>query len=681
MTSRSSDVYGRFYSRVGLVLAWTTTNEGPDAKVCRESGSGSWKQAQPLSPSPDAAAGFFTKRIATRSPVVPAGSNRLVLLDADGAPLEELAARYELALPHDAWRVRTARGTHLYASAPAGHPGLKVELTPERVTVITDGYLLAPPGRHPSGLMYEFENVDVEVEDRRPPGLDETLLERLREIAGRGRERIAAVVDRGGPIDPGDRHAALMHHAARLRGEGLGAKAIRAALEELQGRFAEPTGRHGEIAGIVRWVMAKPAPAPLDPVDVELLAVLNQLPTTALAGKSVARGEAQAGGAGSTRRAAAPTTSLFLPFSDVRVSGPVRWVWRRKIPESAVTLLAGRPKLGKSLFAVWAAAQLSRGLLEGARFGEPAKTLLVAAEDPVDTIVKARLIAAAADEALVGTLASRPPRPPSSDLGDKERNLDGLDGLDGLGTLTRRIVIPDEYELLEQIVVDNELALVVLDPINSFLSHKIDAHRDVEIRRVLDPLAALCARRHIAALAVVHLNRRADTDVLNRITGSGGYGGSARSILTFGRHPENALQRVVASEGNWQREDRSELFEIREVVVFSDAEPDDQTQPALVHVGTTELDSSDLVDQLNEDRSALDQAKDYLYGELAFGPAPVTALRKGAEAHAISWRTVERAKKLLGVEARRVSSETAPRGAGHWEWFLELIEPDEEKES
>ena len=40
-----------------------------------------------------------------------------------------------------------------------------------------------------------------------------------------------------------------MHHAARLRGEGLGAKAIRAALEELSERFTEPTGRRGEIAG------------------------------------------------------------------------------------------------------------------------------------------------------------------------------------------------------------------------------------------------------------------------------------------------------------------------------------------------------------------------------------------------------------------------------------------------
>jgi hypothetical protein len=65
----------------------------------------------------------------------------------------------------------------------------------------------------------------------------------------------------------------------------------------------------------------------------------------------------------------------------------------------------------------------------------------------------------------------------------------GLDGLDGLGTYARRITIPDEHQLLEQIVVEQAIALLMLDPINSFITRSVDADRDAEIRRVLDPSA------------------------------------------------------------------------------------------------------------------------------------------------------------------------------------------------
>jgi putative DNA primase/helicase len=100
----------------------------------------------------------------------------------------------------------------------------------------------------------------------------------------------------------------------------------------------------------------------------------------------------------------------------------------------------------------------------------------------------------------------------------------------------------------------------------------------------------------------------------------------------------------------------------------------------LAHVGTVDLDSADLIDQLADDRPALEEAKVYLLGELALASVPVSELRRGAEANGIAWRTVERAKKLLGVEARRVSTSVAARGSGRWEWFLELSEPSEEQQ-
>jgi hypothetical protein len=88
-------------------------------------------------------------------------------------------------------------------------------------------------------------------------------------------------------------------------------------------------------------------------------------------------------------------------------------------------------------------------------------------------------------------LSQSPTKTINGHQGRPRANVDGLDGLDRAGAYARRITIPDEYELLEQIVVENEIALVVLDPINSFIAKSVDAHRDAEIRRVLDPLAAL----------------------------------------------------------------------------------------------------------------------------------------------------------------------------------------------
>jgi hypothetical protein len=678
--------------RLELQLGWTDSLR---SKACTRG----WKNAKPLPAELGAATGFFVTKARRRNPVVPAVVNNLVIVEADlDVPdqaypeLDQVKKRTSALMLRLGLRfpptviVRSRRGLHFYFRPP-DRPAAKVQLAEngDLVTWSSDGYVVGVPGLHELvGVVYGY------VRDGEIATLPALMYERLRGLAGENRAESRRAYKAGEPIPEGGRRETMFGLALeRVRG-GHSRTAVLAELLDVNAAQCRPPLDRRQVEEQIdgAFTYARKHPTGTEKARARARALLDE---PASRREDAAGGVGGVGGVG--RRQAGRPAALFLPFADVAASGPVRWVWRGKIPESGVSLLAGRPKLGKSLLSIWLAAQLSRGLLEGAHVGEPVRTLLIAAEDPVDTIVKTRLLAAAADENFVGTLASRPSRPSKESWGlerdpdgqdrheqrsTPQANLDGLDGLDGRGTVARRIVVPDEYELLEQIVVENEIALVVLDPINSFLSHKVDAHRDAEIRRVLDPLAALCARRHFAALAVVHLNRRTDSDVLNRITGSGGYGGSARSILTFGRHPENDLQRVVASEGNWQRAACSELFEIREVIVFPDADPDDQTQPTLVHVGTTDLDSSDLVDQLNDDRSALEQAKDLLLSELAFGPVAVAELRRAAEANGVSWPTVERAKKLLGVEARRISTPGSPRGSGRWEWFLELQEQEDE---
>ena len=657
---------GRLYWRVGAAVAWTDgLRDDTEAKTCSRRGAAAWKAAKPLREqvgTEDAAAGFFKERARKRNPAVTASGSGFDLVEYDG---DRNRLDRELGIPRLpptlGWRSR--RGPHLVYRTPPGEAPIKVQVDPEGVTLIGDGYLVcAPAWRAEHGVVYELNGTTEPV--RLPAELRLVLQEYGRETRSETRRRFAE----GEPIPKGHRDIAIFWRAVDLLRDGLPQKdalerAIEINREQCQPPLSDELVRK-QFRGAVKFVVEHPTETELARAEARRVLHARRAGPHAEDTKAEPKPKSR------------QKPALFLPFADIYLSGPPRWLWRGKIPVNAVTLLAGRPKLGKSLLSIWIAAQLSRGLLEGS-YDEPARSLIIAAEDPPDPIVKGRLIAASADQDLVGTLVTKSDQDHQGHQDRPRANVDGLDGLDRSGAYARRITIPDEYELLEQIVVENEIALVVLDPINSFITKSVDAHRDAEIRRVLDPLAALSARRRFSSLAVVHLNRRSDTDILNRITGSSGYGGSARSILTFGRHPENDLQRVVAAEGNWQKEAQSELFELREVIVFPDAAAEDQTQPTLVHIGVTDLASSDLIDRFDDDRSALEEAKDYLLGELALGAVAVADIRRGAEANGLSWPTIERAKRLLGVQARRISTAGGVRGSGRWEWFLELQEAAE----
>lgn len=600
--------YGAFYSRVGLAIAWTLTNVGPGAKECKESGPRAWKRAKPLSPEPGAAAGYFATQCATRNPVAPAVANKLFLFDFDEAPFDVLARKYGLEelLPPDAWRVSTARGKHLYASAPDAHPGLKIELKPNRVTLITDGYLLMPPGVHPSGLRYELENVDILNGAGRPPVASDALLERLLELGGQGRERVGELLDSGDPIDPGDRHAALMHHAARLRGEGLGAKAIRAALEELAERFTVQTGRAGEIGGVVTWVMGKEAPPPLDPVDVELLALLDELP-------------------GSTP----PAPPRVTPPKRKRPMGrrpvtmisaePVEWLIDGVVPVGTLTLVAGVGGLGKSaLLLAWAREITSTG----------GNVLIVSYEDAAAQVIRPRF------EALGGELA----------------RLYVLE----LETLAGEVSFPTDLPELERHVRETEARALLIDPVSAAIDLKLDAHRDQDVRVVLGQLARLAERSRLSVIENAHLNKAPSSDPYLRINGSTAFYNAARSVLTVTRDPADPdWSRLVAHhKSNYGALADVQRWRVEPVSIFSEHGPIETMRMEFVEIAEGVSREDVLVSRPAE--AELDKAFRFLAGALADGDWHDSAgLKTLAAAQRISERTLKRAAQELEVEHER----------------------------
>ncbi len=171
-----------------------------------------------------------------------------------------------------------------------------------------------------------------------------------------------------------------------------------------------------------------------------------------------------------TDRTAAGLTSgrrVFVTLAAAYRPRPVRWTWPERVPAGALTLLAGREGIGKSLVTVNLAASLTRGALDGIRHGRPSRVLFATSEDAWEYTMVPRLLAAGADLDMVGRVQV------ADDV--------GVTGL----------TLPLDVVALREYVGDKSVALLVLDPLTSVMDSRLDHHRDREVRVALEPLARL----------------------------------------------------------------------------------------------------------------------------------------------------------------------------------------------
>jgi hypothetical protein len=91
------------------------------------------------------------------------------------------------------------------------------------------------------------------------------------------------------------------------------------------------------------------------------------------------------------------------------------------------------------------------------------------------------------------------------------------------------------------------------------LPASLDSHRDAQVRRALAPLSKMAERLDIAAVTVARLTKDETKRLIQRVSGSGGFVDSARSVLAFVRDPddpesEQGNQRILVHvAANWAR--------------------------------------------------------------------------------------------------------------------------------
>jgi hypothetical protein len=337
------------------------------------------------------------------------------------------------------------------------------------------------------------------------------------------------------------------------------------------------------------------------------------------------------------------STQPWLRLADVEPEA-VEWLWPGRIPLGKVTLLEGDPDEGKSCVAIELAARVTRGVAmpntcDPAR--DPEGVVFVTAEDGLADTIRPRLDAAGGNPERVLVFP-----------------LDALPQIDEEGLQT-----------IEDAIRACGARLLVLDPLNAFLSERVDTYKDHHIRRALAPLAALAARTGAAVLVIRHLNKSGGQNAKYRGGGSIGIFGAARSALLAAPDPDDPSRKVLALNKHNLSSDVPALgYELVEVEL---SPPGDKpiTTVQVRWLGPTRYTPRDLLVEQGgeEDRSGLDEAMEAIRAIVAKGPVPVKDARARLRAAGISDRTADRARARLGVRAH-------PTGyQGAWEWHPAVL--------
>jgi len=228
------------------------------------------------------------------------------------------------------------------------------------------------------------------------------------------------------------------------------------------------------------------------------------------------------------------------------------WVWPGRIPEGKLVLLGGPPGLGKSQLTAFMAATISNGGDWPCNEGSTAvgNVIFMSAEDGIEDTIVPRLMAAGAnrDRVYIVASATKP---------------------DGTGRKT--FSLKTDVDLLEakakQIA---DVRLIIVDPISAYMGGS-DGNGNVETREVLEPLAEMANRLHIAVVAVTHLNKgggAGNQTALNRFSGSIAFIAAARAAFAVLEDPENDERRfLLQAKNNLGKKCKGLVFRMEQRVV------------------------------------------------------------------------------------------------------------------
>jgi putative DNA primase/helicase len=324
----------------------------------------------------------------------------------------------------------------------------------------------------------------------------------------------------------------------------------------------------------------------------------------------------------------------------------INWVWNGRIPAGCITLLEGDPGCGKSTISCTLASHISTG--KDWPDGEPCpqgSVILANAEDMPEEIIVPRLVAAKAELNKVSIIV------PS---GKEDGEL---------------FTIPDNVGTLKTTILDWNVKLVVFDPLEAFLSVKVNNYSNHHIRHALRSLENLAKEVNCAIIIVRHLNKDSGKSAMYRGGGSIGIIGAARASILVSRDPANKERcLMVPNKSNWAAIKDGLAYKTQTVDLVGTQGEAIQTSK-VVWDGETSLSANDVLQPSTDltELTDLDDASCFLRNALSDGPRFSGDVFKEGTDQGFSKKTIYRAAKMIDVLKK-------PEGEGkgqRWLWELQ----------
>lgn len=323
----------------------------------------------------------------------------------------------------------------------------------------------------------------------------------------------------------------------------------------------------------------------------------------------------------------------------------VRYLWDGRLPLGKISVVAGRPGLGKSLLAqeLAAAVSLGRPVVPGEAPCPRGGVILLAGEDGLEDTVVPRLLAAGADtERIVAIEAVNAP------------------------TGERIFALSEDLTELEAVIdteLDGDCRLVIIDPPTSFLGRpgQVDSHRDSDVRAVLGPLALLAERRDLAVLLVAHHRKSAGASADQAVSGSLAFGAAARAIWHVAPGPVDRMVRLLLP-GKCNLGPQAVGLKFR---IDSHG-----SAPRIGWLGSVDAHADDYMSEgaAGPGRPPKESAfaEEWLRDRLSSGPVLAKVVEDEAARAGINDRTLRRVKQAIGVKSCR------PGTTGPWYWTTDF---------